>query len=127
MKLQRYVYCVKPGSNGCVNDDDAVSADAGWVHWCPGCNRIHAIAVERALENGAKWTFNGDHTAPTFTPSVKVTVGPRPTVPVGRPDAGRINVCHYFIRSGQIEYCADSTHDLAGQIVPLPDIPASEL
>lgn len=121
--LMRYVYCVKPGSNGCVNDDDAISADAGWMHWCPGCNDTHAIAVEHPHPSGARWTFDGNHDRPTFAPSVKITVGPRPSVPVGRPDAGKIDVCHYVIRDGQIEFCGDSTHALAGKTVPLPPLP----
>lgn len=109
MKLQRYVYCVKPGSNGCVNDEDAISADAGWMHWCPGCKTIHSIAVEKAFENGAQWTFNGDQVKPTFNPSIRVGAK-----------------CHYHLHDGIIKYCGDSTHKFSGQNVPLPDIPEEE-
>jgi hypothetical protein len=114
MKLQRYVYCVKPGSGGCVNDPDVISADAGWMHWCPGCKNTHAIAVEKPFENGARWTFDGNMEAPTFAPSVKVNW----------PEPGR--VCHYFIKAGNIEFCSDSTHALAGKTVPLPEWPEGE-
>lgn len=126
MKLRRIQYCTKPGYDGCVNTEGSEHADAGWLHWCPACNEAHMIAVEHANSNGAKWTFDGNMEAPTFAPSVLIKIGPFPTVPVGRPDAGMTKVCHYFIRQGNIEFCSDCTHELAGKTVPLPDYPADE-
>lgn len=128
MKLQRYTECVKPGRDGCVNTEGAEHADAGFMHWCPACKGMHMIAVDRPFKNAAgkevRWEFDGNLESPTFAPSVKITTGPRPTVPEGRPDAGRIDICHYHIRKGRIEFCNDCTHELSGQKVPLPDIPA---
>lgn len=95
----------------------------GWKHWCAGCERTHVIAVETANSSGARWTFDGNHEAPTFSPSINIRVGPYPTAPAGRPDAGKIDICHYFIRSGSVEFLADCTHPLAGRTVPLPDLP----
>lgn len=126
-KLVRYTECVKPGHDGCVNTEGAEHADAGWMHWCPGCGTYHAIAVERPLANGARWTFDGNMERPTFAPSVKCSWGPFPSVPEGRPDAGKVRVCHYFIRAGRIEFCSDSTHGLSGQTVDLPDVPRDDL
>ena len=79
-------------------------------HWCPGCEALHQIAVETPFRNGARWTWDGDPITPNFKPSI--FVGP-----------GTALQCHYFIRAGRIEYCADSYHTLAGQTVDLPDIP----
>lgn len=79
-------------------------------HWCPGCECLHGIAVETPFRNGARWTWDGNLVAPTFSPSVNV--GP-----------GTKLQCHYFIRAGRIEYCGDSHHELAGTTVDLPDIP----
>jgi hypothetical protein len=31
--------------------------------------------------------------------------------------------CHSYVRDGKIEFLNDSTHKLAGQTVPLPDMP----
>jgi hypothetical protein len=31
--------------------------------------------------------------------------------------------CHSFVRDGRIEFLTDSTHELAGQIVGLPELP----
>jgi hypothetical protein len=31
--------------------------------------------------------------------------------------------CHSFVTDGKIEFLNDSTHKLAGQTVPLPDMP----
>lgn len=77
------------------------------THWCPGCEQLHRINVNTPnAAFGAIWTWNSDAEHPTFSPSINI-----------------VGQCHYFIRDGQIEYCADLRHSLAGQTVPLPDIP----
>ena len=60
----------------------------------------------RDSDDGAVCSRDGNAEAPTFSPSINI---------VGR--------CHYFIIAGMIEFCGDSRHHLAGQVVPLPDIP----
>ncbi len=76
------------------------------MHWCPGCKGRHVINVEKPNPFGAVWSWNGNAEKPTFSPSINI---------VGR--------CHYFIREGNIEFCGDSTHELAGKTVALPNIP----
>jgi hypothetical protein len=93
---------------------------AAFAHWCPGCKGMHAFAVGKPLRNGAKWTFDGNLEAPTFAPSMHIRVGPYPS---DDDEPGRIDVCHYFLRAGQIQFLGDSTHALKGQTVPLPDLP----
>lgn len=76
----------------------------GWTHYCPGCESMHAIWVDRPNERtGALWKFNGDTVAPTFKPSVNIT-----------------GQCHYWITGGRIKFEPDCRHVLAGQIVDLP-------
>lgn len=84
-------------------------------HRCPGCNSVHLINVEWPLDNGAKWSFNGDFDNPTFHPSVNISVhfGEE-----GIPDQR----CHYVITNGKIKYESDTTHSLSGQTVDLPEI-----
>lgn len=120
MKLQRYVHCTKPSPiDGTINGEGAEHADAGWMHYCPACKIMHAIAVEHPLANGARWSFvNGDTDKPTFTPSVRITY---PTI------VKNARVCHYIITDGIIDFCDDCTHELKGQKVPLPFIPKCEL
>ena len=91
----------------------------GYAHWCPGCGEMHSIAVEQPFPNGARWTFDGNFDAPTFSPSVNITTGPAGD---GDPD-DKAERCHYFLRHGHLQFCGDSTHVLAGQTVPLPDLP----
>lgn len=75
---------------------------------CPACKCGHGISVKPG-----RWSFNGDHERPTFSPSLLVR---------GYSEhAGRDFVCHSFIRDGRIEFLADSTHELAGRTVDLPD------
>lgn len=89
---------------------DLIREDEGsHVHWCPGCKFLHAIP------GGSGWKFNGDFASPTFEPSVKHTS-------IFNDTSRRATVCHYFIRSGVIQFCGDCTHDLAGQTIPLVSI-----
>ncbi len=79
------------------------------VHFCPGCGYLHRIDVyEPNPRTKAIWSWDNNTKKPTFAPSINI-----------------VGVCHYFIRDGQIQYCADSTHALAGQTVPLPPIPTA--
>jgi hypothetical protein len=78
--------------------------DGCYFHWCPGCEEMHP------LPDG--WTFDGNLEKPTFAPSFKHSWG-------GRPDV----CCHYILTAGILNYCADSTHELAGKSVPLPPLP----
>jgi len=93
--------------------------------WCPGCQRVHQVAVGR-------WLFSGDFDAPSFSPSVLVT-GKQPLteeqyhrVLEGEVFPLKDTVCHSFVRSGRIEFLADCTHELRGTTVDLPDFPAEQ-
>lgn len=77
------------------------------------------------------WAFNGNLGVPTFTPSVKitgkkiVTVDGKWTGEWVRDAQGKTvdDCCHYILTDGQLNFCSDSLHPLAGQTVPLPDLP----
>lgn len=77
----------------------------GYYHWCPGCEEMHI------LPNG--WIFNGNLEMPTFQPSFRH----------GNSRDGKEFVCHYILTDGNLHFCGDSMHKLAGQIVPLPTLP----
>lgn len=94
--------------------------------WCPGCNEMHVIAVGTPLANGARWSFDGNLTAPTFSPSLHVRTGRAVDPAFVREEGDPPDVCHSFIRAGQWEFCGDSTHALAGQTVPMVDWPEGE-
>ncbi len=83
-------------------------------HWCPGCQTRHPIHVRHPDSDTkvtALWNWDGNVDQPTFSPSIRVL------------GEGLVTECHYFIRQGQIQFCSDSPHALAGQTVPLPTIP----
>jgi hypothetical protein len=91
------------------------------LHWCPGCDEPHGIRIE-GREGSPKWTFNGNFDRPTFSPSVlNFTIYDDEGEPL--PQGQRRTLCHYFITDGQIQFCGDSPHELAGQTVDLPDWP----
>ncbi|CAL8476385.1 DUF6527 family protein [Caballeronia sp. S22] len=81
---------------------------------CPGCGMLHVVYLK--TPGRPHWTFSGDVDRPTFSPSIAVhwTEHPR-TNPVNK-------VCHSFVTDGQIQFCGDSTHELAGQTVDLPEM-----
>jgi hypothetical protein len=81
--------------------------DGGIAILCPACKYCHVLNVER--DGGSRWSWNDDLERPTFSPSLLV-----------RRRRGGPEICHSFIRGGRIEYCADSTHALAGLTVDLP-------
>lgn len=83
--------------------------------WCPGCDGPHVVPL------GADgWQLTGTDERPTLSPSVLVR-GYLP-LPYDTPAGGRAGgVCHLFVRDGRIEYLADSTHALAGEVVAMTD------
>lgn len=79
--------------------------------WCPGCDALMTVCPVR-------WNWNRDTERPTLSPSILQTIGP---FPEGTKRAGQKDVCHCFVRDGQIEFCGDCTHDKRGTM-PLVDI-----
>lgn len=95
----------------------------GYSHWCPACEEMHAFAVDEPFSNGARWTFDGNLDAPTFSPSMHIKTGRFADPNYRDPDGDLSSVCHYFLRAGQIQYLGDCTHALKGQTVALPELP----
>lgn len=85
---------------------------------------MHDFAVDQPFSNHAQWSFNGKPDAPTFTPSMNIRIGPYSE---NSERAGQMDVCHYFVRDGQIQFLADCTHAMKGQTVPLMPIPANQM
>lgn len=98
---------------------------------CPGCDSLHTVAVEQPNSLGARWSWNGDVERPTFAPSLLIrwTQWDPPAHTQDKVTRGEIVqrevhcCCHSFIRDGMIQFLNDCTHALAGQTVPLPDMP----
>lgn len=99
---------------------EADGVDYLWF-FCDGCETHHRVPV-----TGPKaWGWNGSVDAPTVTPSIK-TWWPKTRggdVVVDEWGKAVDHVCHSYVRDGRIEYLADSTHRLAGQTVPLAEMP----
>jgi hypothetical protein len=92
-----------------------------YFHWCPGCKEMHQLPD--------RWTFDGNLEKPTFQPSFKHTS--RRYRGGYSPDGLGLGerydfICHYILTAGILNFCADSMHELAGQAVPLPALPAAE-
>lgn len=89
-----------------TNTDDT---EVSFVFDCPACGIGHSFRVEG---EGPKWSFNGDVDKPTFSPSLLVKWG----------KSGKMDqVCHSFVRDGQMQFLSDCTHEMAGKTITLPE------
>lgn len=95
----------------------------GYFWFCPGCQEMHPLPDS--------WTFDGNLDAPTFSPSFKHS-GMQKWLDKGQWTGEWVRdakgntvpfVCHYIVTAGQVQFCGDSTHALAGQTVAMPDLP----
>lgn len=77
---------------------------------CPGCGYGHAVSIAAPAER--IWDWNKSLDNPTLHPSLLVN----------QALAGGVPRCHSIVVEGKITFCADSTHALAGQTVPLPEV-----
>lgn len=107
----------------------------GLTYWCQGCKSHHQIRTK----GPTTWGWNGDAERPTFTPSVLVTgrdFTPKgwadyeawlangcPTLRADQSFESKDLRCHTFITDGMVQFLGDCTHELAGQTLPLPDLP----
>lgn len=97
---------------------------------CPGCESQHVINVDPGYRKPC-WTFNNNFDKPTFSPSLLVRTGKYAAHPNWYASQDletrqwldkNSNICHSFIKQGQIQFLNDSTHKLKGRTVDLPDI-----
>lgn len=96
----------------------------GVNYWCDGCDGMHGITIE----GPGAWSFDGDYENPTFEPSqlttgVRYVRGSRDEVERDAEGKPIKEICHTFIRGGMVQFLGDCTHHLAGQTLPLPDLP----
>ena len=88
--------------------------EGGYSHWCPGCMGMHVIPTDEPHPNDSRWTFNGNVSAPTFSPSVRI-----------RRYAGDqvVEVCHYNVTAGWLHFHPDTTHALSGVAMTMSELP----
>jgi hypothetical protein len=99
------------------------STTHGFAWWCPACEEVHPLP--------SGWTFNGDLDKPTFSPSFRHS-GKQIVKIDGKwngewvcDESGRAVdwCCHYVVTNGQVAYCGDCTHAMAGKTIEMPDLP----
>jgi hypothetical protein len=84
---------------------------SGYAHYCPGCELLHAFAVDKPFDNGSRWSFDGNLEKPTFSPSMNI---------------GN-NWCHYTLTAGMLKFVEGCRgHKLSNQTVPLPELPPED-
>lgn len=89
----------------------------GYTFYCPGCEGRHAYYTKHPTLH---WSFNGNEEAPSFTPSLLIRHRD-PDKP------GEFNErCHLFVTNGELRYCGDCTHPLAGKTVPMVSLSLHE-
>lgn len=103
--------------------------------WCPGCAQPFADMREDERHSGLhmlpvnttatspSWDWDGNLEAPTLAPSILTrSAHKRRNVDGQVVDVGEF-VCHSFLRAGVFEFLGDCTHPLAGQSVPMGELP----
>ena len=114
---------------------------------CPGCGEVHCVSATTPIlspqqmgqlppqRRPSGWQWNGNVEKPTIVPSIRCSsghfaqgfkVGDRCWCTYDRehpgdPSGFKCHQCHLILTDGQIMFCADSTHELKGKTVPLPD------
>jgi hypothetical protein len=88
---------------------DGHSQLCGYAFHCPGCEHTHVFFTAGRMT----WDFNADLESPTFTPSLlnRCETHQNP----------KLRVCHLNLTAGKLHFHPDCTHDLAGQVVDLPE------
>lgn len=85
---------------------------------CPACGHAHNVPINSG-EN--TWKMSGTDESPTLEPSILNYI-PKEKIVDDKTIIEKTEVCHLFIRSGQIEYLSDSQHHLAGNIIDMQNI-----
>lgn len=108
---------IRPAGNGIAPGSSL------WL-WCPGCDDAHRVTIGTT----DSWTWDGNDDAPTISPSILMTGhqwkhGETFYKPNHRVEAGGEIRCHSFVVAGVWQFLGDCTHALAGQHVPMVDLP----
>ena len=80
--------------------------------WCPACKEIHRFSVSKPNSLGAQWAWDSNVDEPTFSPSLRISVGDEDEL-----------LCHLTLTKGVIQFHSDCPHEMVGQKVELPDLP----
>jgi hypothetical protein len=92
-------------------EHDGKTHDA-WMVWCPACKTPHAF--------DKRWTFNGNHEAPTFRNSM-LRQDHAFNETTGKYDGPVKYTCHSYLTDGVWEYLKDCSHEMKSKKVPAPD------
>lgn len=95
-----------------------------YLFYCEGCECDHGFRTKswpmpKGLSRDeqklfqSNWTFNGDMSKPTLSPSLHVHIQP-----TGKK---RYTQCHSFIKNGNMNYLTDCRHELKGIEIEIPD------
>jgi len=80
-----------------------------YIFFCPGCQCGHGVWITHPNDRTqAMWSFNRDMEKPTFSPSLRI-------------DDGQGRICHMVVTDGMLNFCGDSTHEMAGKSVAMVD------
>lgn len=96
---------------GCLVNHRILEHSDRYELLCKPCGHHN---IPKVGKPGANWTFNGDFTNPSFTPSMNET-----RTLTNDDDSKTVYRCHFVLTNGVMNYCSDCTHNLAGQSIPL--------
>ena len=94
---------------------------------------MHCVYLEHEKNKQASWSWDGNVTEPTFSPSLsisgvaRITNEERDILMTGGTITPRPYKCHFFIREGNLIYLGDCTHDHKNKTIGMVDIPEDDL
>lgn len=97
------------------------------MYWCPAPTYTWGPENEQRYCGFHMLPVSGDSNGkPMWTMHSLDPLHLEPSVLTRSNYNGEPYVCHCFVRNGMIEFLSDCTHALAGQTVPVPDMPTYE-
>lgn len=78
--------------------------------FCPACQCGHGFDSKR-------WNFNGDMVKPSLLPQFQP--GTSVLIHYYHYKLKKNMTCHYHLVNGNMHFCGDCTHEMAGKVVPL--------
>lgn len=83
---------------------DVAAIKDGHLWWyCPGCEILHGVVVEKNQKIDP-WSWNRSLDKPTLSPSVLCQ---------------GVSKCHIYMHDGQLQFLSDCSHEFAGKTIQM--------
>lgn len=103
-----------------ISDFNGAESWQEYYFWCPGCKCCHSFRV--GAKGRPSWVFDGNTDSPTFSGQPPFSSSLR-LYTIHPETKAETTLCHLNLTAGKLIFHGDSSHELKGQTVDLPEIP----